>query len=175
MRLPPLRERLEDISDLVRHFLVQVTDEGLPLKALDGGAIDRLKKHAWPGNVRELENLIRRVVALYSEEVIGLAVIEAELADAEPSMTSAAVFEIDNLETAVDTYLGRYFSSFGEELPPVDLYARILRDVERPLVTQALAATKGNQIKASELLGLNRNTLRKKIKELDIQVTRGVK
>ena len=90
-------------------------------------------------------------------------------------MTSAAVFEIDNLETAVDTYLGRYFSSFGEELPPVDLYARILRDVERPLVTQALAATKGNQIKASELLGLNRNTLRKKIKELDIQVTRGVK
>jgi two-component system nitrogen regulation response regulator GlnG len=175
MRLPPLRERLEDIPDLARHFLAQAVEEGLPQKALDGAALDRLKKYSWPGNVRELENLIRRMVALYSEEVIGLAVIEAELAEVEPAHANTMAIEVDNLETAVDMYLERYFSSFGEELPPADLYSRILREIERPLVSHTLAATHGNQIKASELLGLNRNTLRKKIRELDIQVTRGVK
>jgi len=175
LRLPPLRERLEDIPDLVRHFLSQAADEGLPRKALDGAALDRLKKQSWPGNVRELENLIRRVVALYSEELIGLAVIETELVEVEPATPTLALPEVDDLEGAVDNYLIRYFSSFGEDLPPADLYARILREVERPLVMQTLAATRGNQIKASELLGLNRNTLRKKIKELDIEVTRGVK
>ncbi|GAF71157.1 unnamed protein product, partial [marine sediment metagenome] len=85
MRLPPLRERLEDIPDLTRHFLAQVATEGLPHKSLDGSALDRLKQHNWPGNVRELENLIRRIVALYSEEVIGLVVVEAELIEIEPS------------------------------------------------------------------------------------------
>jgi len=175
MRLPPLRERLEDIPDLVRHFLSQVIDEGLPQKVLDSAALDRMKKYSWPGNVRELENLTRRVVALYSEEVIGVAVIDAELSDAGPAHASTMAIEVDNLETAVDMYLERYFSSFGGELPPADLYARIMREVERPLVSHTLAATRGNQIKASELLGLNRNTLRKKIRELDIQVTRGVK
>jgi two-component system nitrogen regulation response regulator GlnG len=175
MRLPPLRERLEDIPDLVRHFLGLAREEGLPQKWLDGAALDRMKKYSWPGNVRELENLTRRVVALYSEEVIGLAVIEAELSEVEPAHISTTSVEVDNLETAVDMYLERYFASFGEGLPPADLYSRILRELERPLVSHTLAATRGNQIKASELLGLNRNTLRKKIRELDIQVTRGVK
>jgi two-component system, NtrC family, nitrogen regulation response regulator GlnG len=175
LRLPPLRERVEDIPDLVRHFLSQAADEGLPRKSLDGAALDRLKKQSWQGNVRELENLIRRVVALYSEELIGLAVIETELVEVEPATPSLSLAEVDDLEGAVDNYLSRYFASFGEGLPPADLYARILREVERPLVIQTLAATRGNQIKASELLGLNRNTLRKKIKELDIEVTRGVK
>ncbi len=175
MRLPPLRERLEDIPDLVRHFLGLAREEGLPQKWLDGAALDRMKKYSWPGNVRELENLTRRVVALYSEEVIGLAVIEAELSEVEPAHISTTAVEVDNLEVAVDMYLERYFASFGEGLPPADLYSRILRELERPLVSHTLAATRGNQIKASELLGLNRNTLRKKIRELDIQVTRGVK
>lgn len=175
MRLPPLRERLEDITDLVRHFLALAADEGLPHKVFDGGALERLKKHQWPGNVRELENFVRRVIALYSEEVITLAVVEAELADIDTVKTAATAVDIDNLEEAVDAYMENYFASYGGELPPVNLYSRVLRELEKPLIVHTLAATRGNQIKASELLGLNRNTLRKKIKELDIQVTRGVK
>jgi two-component system nitrogen regulation response regulator GlnG len=175
MRLPPLRERLEDITDLVRHFLALAADEGLPHKVFDGVALERLKKHQWPGNVRELENFVRRVIALYSEEVITLAVVEAELADIDTVKTAATAVDIDNLEEAVDAYMENYFASYGGELPPVNLYSRVLRELEKPLIVHTLAATRGNQIKASELLGLNRNTLRKKIKELDIQVTRGVK
>ena len=175
MRLPPLRERLEDIPDLSRHFLSLAAAEGLPQKSLDGAAQDRLKQYSWPGNVRELENFIRRIVALYSEEVIGLAVIEAELLDTNPASAPTSQVEVDDLGGAVEAYLERYFNSFGEDLPDAGLYERVLREIEKPLVSQALAATKGNQIKASELLGLNRNTLRKKIRELDIQVTRGVK
>ena len=72
IRLPPLRERTEDIPALARHFLEQAAAEGLPLKSLDRGAVDRLKQHRWPGNVRELENLVRRLAALYAQEVVGV-------------------------------------------------------------------------------------------------------
>jgi two-component system nitrogen regulation response regulator GlnG len=102
-------------------------------------------------------------------------VVEAELADIDTVKTAATAVDIDNLEEAVDAYMENYFASYGGELPPVNLYSRVLRELEKPLIVHTLAATRGNQIKASELLGLNRNTLRKKIKELDIQVTRGVK
>src|ERR1700681_3326132 len=87
IRLPPLRERTEDISALVRHFFQLAQKEGLPLKTLDQAAMDRLKSYRWPGNVRELENLVRRVAALYSQEVIGIDAIEAELAETAPTAT----------------------------------------------------------------------------------------
>jgi two-component system nitrogen regulation response regulator GlnG len=170
LRLPPLRERLEDIPDLIRHFFSQAAREGLPLKQIDQAALDRLKQYRWPGNVRELENLARRLAALYPQETITAAVIDAELT--QPTAHAERPPEEETLAAAVERSLARYFASFGNELPPPGLYHRVLREIEHPLLTAALAVTRGNQIRAAELLGLNRNTLRKKIRDLDIQVIR---
>ena len=172
LRLPPLRERTEDIPDLIRHFFAHVEREGLPLKQIDQAALDRLRRHRWPGNVRELENLARRLAALYPQETITAAVVDAELS--QPALTAPGeTYRGDeNLANSVERYLARYFSGFDEGLPPPGLYHRILREVEAPLLSAALAATRGNQIRAADLLGVNRNTLRKKIRDLEIQVYR---
>ena len=172
LRLPPLRERTEDIADLIRHFFAQVEREGLPAKQIDQAALDRLRRHRWPGNVRELENLARRLAALYPQETITAAVVDAELS--QPALTAPgdSYRGDENLANAVERYLARYFSGFDEGLPPPGLYHRILREVEAPLLSAALAATRGNQIRAADLLGVNRNTLRKKIRDLEIQVYR---
>lgn len=171
LRLPPLRERVDDIGDLVRHFFKEVAQEGLAQKYVTAEGLDLLKHYSWPGNVRELENLVRRLAALYPQEEINADVIEAELRNNtqgnhlyEPLSDNGVL----SVSQAVESYLQHYFSSFGEELPPPGLYQRILAEVEYPLLVASLIATHGNQIKAAELLGLNRNTLRKKIKELGI-------
>ena len=172
LRLPPLRERSEDVPDLIRHFFAQVEKEGLPLKQLDQAALERLKRYRWPGNVRELENLARRLAALYPQETISGAVIEAELAQPAMPMGQSEAAVDEGLAAAVERHLGEYFAGFSNGLPPPGLYHRILREVEYPLLSAALAATRGNQIRAADLLGVNRNTLRKKIRDLDIQVYR---
>jgi two-component system nitrogen regulation response regulator GlnG len=171
LRLPPLRERSEDVPDLIRHFFALAVREGLPDKHIDQAGLDRLKRYRWPGNVRELENLARRLAALYPQETITAAVIDSELAQPATASVEKAVVE-DTLSAAVERTLTRYFGSFDNGLPPPGLYHRILREVEYPLLSAALAATRGNQIRAADLLGLNRNTLRKKIRDLDIQVIR---
>ena len=84
IRIPPLRERRDDIPELVRHFIAGAVKEGLPWKSIDDSGMERLKTHHWPGNVRELENLVRRLGALYSQEVIGIEVIEGELSVSTP-------------------------------------------------------------------------------------------
>ncbi|MGE5476147.1 MAG: nitrogen regulation protein NR(I) [Bacteroidales bacterium] len=173
IRLPPLRERAEDIPELVRHFLSLAAQEGLPAKTIDAQAMDRLKRHRWPGNVRELENLVRRLAALYSQEVIGIDVIEAELVGGLPTVDSMGAVEGEGLSATVERHLREYFNSHGDGLPPPGVYDRVLREVERPLISLALEATRGNQIKAAQVLGLNRNTLRKKIRDLDVPVARG--
>src|SRR5271168_146074 len=172
LRLPPLRERTEDIADLIRHFFTVVEREGLPPKQIDQVALDRLKRHRWPGNVRELENLARRLAALYPQETITSAVVDSELS--QPALVAAGESQRgdENLSNAVERHLNKYFSGFDEGLPPPGLYHRILREVEAPLLSAALAATRGNQIRAADLLGVNRNTLRKKIRYLEIQVYR---
>ncbi|MCG8492739.1 MAG: sigma 54-interacting transcriptional regulator, partial [Sneathiellales bacterium] len=175
LRLPPLRERAEDIPDLVRHFLLLAQEEGLPVKSIDNDALDILKKHKWPGNVRELENLTQRLVALYSEEVIDASVVAQELSPSANSPAMDVVPEDENLGSAVERHIAKYFAAHPGSLPPPGMYDRVLREIERPLIILALDATNGNQIRTAELLGLNRNTLRKKIRELDIQVVRGVK
>jgi two-component system nitrogen regulation response regulator GlnG len=173
LRLPPLRERADDIPDLVRHFLAAATAEGLPAKAVDNAAMERLKRHRWPGNVRELENVVRRFAALYSQETITADVVDAELADVGPANAASAVDEEESLTEAVERHLKTYFDAHEGELPASGLYDRVLREVERPLIRLSLAATRGNQVRAAQLLGLNRNTLRKKIRDLDIAVVRG--
>jgi len=171
IRLPPLRERSEDIPDLVQHFLARAAASGLPTKTFTPAALDRLRAHGWPGNVRELENLVRRLAALCSEDVIEARAVEGELAEVDDRPGSGR----ESLAEAAERHLRDYFAAHRQGLPAAGLYERVMREVERPLISLSLAATKGNQIRAAALLGLNRNTLRKKIRELDVQITRGLK
>ena len=175
LRLPPLRERREDIPLLARHFLAQCREAGGGYRMLDEEAMDRLQAWRWPGNVRELENLIRRIVALYSQETITADLVDVELADPmgsefEPDRTPVA----EPLVDSVSRHIARYLEAGREGMPLHDLHARIIAEVERPLIQMTLTETRGNQIKAAAMLGLNRNTLRKKIRDLEIPVVRGV-
>jgi two-component system nitrogen regulation response regulator GlnG len=175
LRLPPLRERVEDIPDLVRHFLRKAEEEGLPAKHLDTDALDILRHHRWPGNVRELENLIRRLAVLHSGDTIPATAIAAELREPAKASSFDDSDEPVSLGAAVERHLTKYFAEHGDRLPPPGLYDRVLQDIERPLLSICLAATRGNQIRAAHLLGLNRNTLRKKIRDLGLEVIRGLK
>jgi two-component system nitrogen regulation response regulator GlnG len=167
VRLPPLRERTEDIPDLARSFLLRANREGLPSKTIDQGAIDRLKSHDWPGNVRELENLIRRICALYGEDMITARIVERELSD--PTAREHGQEGPVTLTQLVERHLQSYFAAHADGLPPPGLYERVLEEVEAPLIRLTLTATRGNQVRAAEILGLNRNTLRKKINDLGIE------
>jgi two-component system nitrogen regulation response regulator GlnG len=175
LRIPPLRERSEDIPELVAHFLTNAEAEGMSVKSFVPEAMSRLQNYRWPGNVRELENLVQRLTALYSQDVISVEIVEAELAHAAPGASESTGTEEESLSDAIERHLRTYFSAHRDGLPSAGLYDRILHEMERPLITLSLEATRGNQVRASTLLGLNRNTLRKKIRELDIDVVRGVK
>ena len=142
-------------------------------KILDQGAIERLKQYHWPGNIRELENLIRRLTALYAEDTVSRDAIDRELPEISQGNGALGIGNNSNgLAGAVAEQLESYFSAHKDGVPPTGLYDRVLHEIERPLITMTLNATKGNQIKAAAVLGLNRNTLRKKIRVLDIQVSR---
>ena len=168
LRLPPLRERLDDIADLARAFLLRAHREGLPAKTIDPQAIERLKRHSWPGNVRELENLMRRVAALYAEDPITARIIDREIQ--EHTTTPTASEGAPTFEALIERGLSGEFIGGPDGLPRPGLYDRVLEQVERPLITMTLGATRGNQVRAAEILGLNRNTLRKKITDLGIKV-----
>ena len=172
VRLPPLRERLEDIEDLVAHFLDQAVARGLPRKTLNRDALDRLKRYRWPGNVRELENLVQRICAVYVEDVVGADAVEAELRSTRSEAEPALAVGGDNMSLSAfaEAWLRRYFASFEPELPPPGMYQRVIREVEAPAILAALVATGGNQLKAAELLGINRNTLRTRIRDLGINM-----
>ena len=135
-----------------------------------------MKKYAWPGNVRELENLVRRLAALYPQDEISAEIIQSELqiekSQLSSSPTGNAVEGDVSISQAVEYNMQKYFAQFGDDLPPSGLYDRVLAEFEQPLLLACLTATRGNQIRAAELLGLNRNTLRKKIRELGISVYR---
>lgn len=174
IRLPRLAERLEDIPDLARHFLAQSVKEGLPQKTITPEALDHLRTHIWGGNVRELENFIKRLTVLCPEEEIGVTIIRRELS-AHMELGPQEPKRYQKLSASVESHLKHYFSLHTGVLPPPGLYDKIIREVERPLIMLSLQATGGNQLKTAELLGINRNTLRKKIRELDIEVLRSKK
>jgi two-component system nitrogen regulation response regulator GlnG len=171
LRLPPLRERAEDIPDLARHFLRKVEVEGLPPKQFESASIERLKNYSWPGNVRELENLVRRLVVLTPGEIIQEHEVAGELAE----LATAAPVEVTSLSVLIERHLNQLFAAHGEQLPLPGLYDRVLSEIELPLLSICLAAVRGNQIRAAELLGLNRNTLRKKLRVLGIDAVRSLK
>jgi len=176
LRLPPLRERGQDIPDLARHFFKENVGLGLPEKKLNKPALDRLKAHSWPGNVRELENLVQRLSALYPQDTITAELIDSELHASQPSRSSAAGDSNSNqsLTTSVNLLASQLLENHSQESPVDDLYQTVLHQMEEPLILTTLKATRGNQIQAAKVLGLNRNTLRKKIKELDLGVTKGI-
>ena len=172
LSVPALRDRVEDIPLLAEHFLVRAEREGLGTRTLSGDALTLVQAYSWPGNVRQLENTVRRLIVTASADEIARAEVEAVLgAQATPQPMTSGV-EGEMLSASIARHLRRYFDLHGASLPPPGLYDRILREMEMPLIEIALDATGGNQARCADLLGINRNTLRKKITDLDIQVTR---
>ena len=175
LRLPPLRERIEDIPDLVRHFQDRAGSEGLPRKEFSPEALTALTTYRWPGNVRELENLVKRLLAMEVEDVIPPSAVLREFATVAPASSKDWINDAEaSVAEFMEANLARYFGSFGSALPPAGLYERMLAEIEPPLLRAALVATHGNQIKAADLLGINRNTLRSKLRERKIIPIRGV-
>ncbi len=170
--VPSLRERVDDIPLLAEHFLARAERDGGAMRRLSDSARDLVRTYSWPGNVRQLENAVRRLVVTANEEEITRAEVEAVLG-AQPAMEPLRQGGAgEKLSASVEKHLRRYFDLHGGVLPPPGLYQRILKEVELPLIEIALDATGGNQARCADLLGINRNTLRKKITDLDIRVTR---
>jgi two-component system, NtrC family, nitrogen regulation response regulator GlnG len=173
LAVPSLRERMDDIPLLAEHFLLRGERDLGTVRRLSPDARDLIRAYAWPGNVRQLENAMRRLMVTAAETDIGKADVVSILGNQptiEPLRGGGG--EGEKLSASVARHLQRYFDLHGGQLPPPGVYQRILREVETPLIEIALDATAGNQAKCADLLGINRNTLRKKITELDIRVTR---
>lgn len=176
LHVPTLRDRVEDIPLLADHFLQQAEDSGLGvLRQLSDAAAKVLSNYAWPGNVRQLEHAMRQLALTSRASEVSQTEAEQVLGAQPTSEPLRAHASTERLGASVERHLRRYFDQHGNMLPPPGLYARILREVEAPLIEIALGATAGNQAKCADLLGINRNTLRKKITDLDIEVTRGRK
>ena len=164
--LPPLRERREDIAALAQHFLVLAAEDGLPRRLLTGEAIERLEQRAWRGNVRELRNVVYRLALMAREDRI----------DAD-AVTDIIGPEINPASVPTDGGQGGFGAALAgwltvESPPPGALYHRALAAFEKPLIEYALGRTGGNQLRAAQLLGINRNTLRKRIGELGLDPDR---
>ncbi|MGH7081050.1 MAG: nitrogen regulation protein NR(I) [Acetobacteraceae bacterium] len=179
IRLPPLRERGEDIAPLARHFLDRAQADGMAAKLLAPGAVERLVRYRWPGNVRELENLMRRLAVLYPGETITAETVARELAErpGQVGPGNPAAPASDRPDGTLSELLEHHFQNLLARSPAGRagaIHEQVLAEIERPLIRAALSATRGNQIKAAGMLGLNRNTLRKKIRDLEIEVLRGI-
>jgi two-component system nitrogen regulation response regulator GlnG len=172
INVPSLRERVDDIPLLADHFLARAERDGAPARRFSEEALALVRSYSWPGNVRQLENTVRRLTVTAAEEEITRSETELVLSNQPAMEPLSGTGEGDKLSASVWKHLRRYFDLHGGVLPPPGLYQRILREVEAPLLELALDATGGNQAKCADLLGINRNTLRKKITDLNIHVTR---
>ena len=172
IELPSLRECVDDILILSEHFLKLLENEGGPKRKLGGKAEDLFRAYSWPGNVRQLQNVVKRLGLTSREHEISLTEVEQSL-ESQPEMQgSFGNAGAEKMSNDIERHLRRYFDLHGNILPPVGLYNRILKELEIPLIAVSLEATGGNQAKCADLLGINRNTLRKKISELEIKVHR---
>ena len=171
INLPPLRDRKEDIPALINHFLFNEVDDKQKIsRDFDEESINLLLDYSWPGNIRELKNFINRIITLYPNKLIDSSIVRNELSSLEKKI----IIENDNLRSLSD-FVEKYLNTFPtEEFKEFenDLYYRILADFEKPLIEHVMKITNGNQIKAANILGLNRNTLRKKIGQLKINYSR---
>ncbi len=172
LQVPALRERVDDIPLLADHFLARGERDSGATRRLSPEARDLIRAYSWPGNVRQLENTLKRLLVTSAEPEIARAEVEAVLGSQPALEPLRGGGEGEKLSASVARHLRRYFDLHGGALPPPGVYARILREVEAPLIEIALDATAGNQARCADLLGINRNTLRKKITDLDIRVTR---
>jgi two-component system nitrogen regulation response regulator GlnG len=173
IQVPALRDRVEDIPLLAEHFLARAERDGAPARRLTPEALALVRGYRWPGNVRQLENTLRRLIVTAIEPEISKGEVSAALGALPNEPPRVGVSEEgERLSASIGRHLKRYFDLHTDSLPPPGLYDRILREMELPLLEIALDATGGNQAKCADLLGINRNTLRKKITDLDIRVTR---
>lgn len=174
IQLPPLRERGDDVEALARHFLAQAAREGLPRRSLskDGAAL--LRVQMWRGNVRELKNFVYRLALLAREEVVDRAAVQSLLTDemaAAPVSPNTGTIEMSGISD-LDGALVRWLAANAPE--PGQIYAKAIAAFEKPLLAHVLDTTGGNQLRAARMLGINRNTLRKRLDELDIDPDRFV-
>ena len=172
LAVPSLRERVEDIPLLAEHFLRRAERDGAAPRAFSDDAMTLVRRYSWPGNVRQLENTVRRLMITGGEGEITRPEAEGVLGNQPAMEPLKGGGDGERLQASVARHLRRYFDLHGSVLPPPGLYQRILREMEIPLIEIALDATSGNQAKCADLLGINRNTLRKKITDLEIHVTR---
>jgi two-component system nitrogen regulation response regulator GlnG len=163
---PALRDKIEDIPELVEHFLGTADKLGLSIKKIDKNAITLLMNHYWPGNVRELENFLLRVCALYSEDTLSEEIVEKELLQVKVENQ-----RVDNigLSKIIDGYFANNLNKLLKNNNK-NIYSEVISEVEQSMIKNVLFITKGNQLKAAQILGLNRNTLRKKIGDLNINI-----
>ena len=161
LHIPPLRERADDIPSLAEHFMARYSVELVGAQRfLSEECVERLCEHTWPGNVRELENAIKRALVLSSTDM--LTSDDFKFLDTERSGSPDRA----DLEEALIVEIGAAL----EDPDRKDLYRDLLERIERPLLEMVLARTDGNQIRAAAILGINRNTLRKKITDLAIEL-----
>jgi two-component system nitrogen regulation response regulator GlnG len=163
IHLPPLRERPDDIAALTRHFLNLAATEGLPRRRLGDEALELLQRQPWRGNVRELRNFAYRAALLAREDEIDAATVGQLLSDRPMSEDAGGS---SDLPAALSAWLA------DNPVAPGTLYHSALAAFEKPLFEHALARTGGNQLRAAALLGINRNTLRKRLSELSIDPER---
>ena len=163
---PPLRDRIEDIPELAEHFLSNADKSGLPIKKINNTAINCLMNYSWPGNVRELENFLLRVCALYSEDILSEEIINFELRQTKLDNDNV---DKEDLSSIIDSYFSNNLNKLLKDNNK-NIHSDIISEVEKSIIQNVMIITKGNQLKASEILGLNRNTLRKKIGDLNINI-----
>lgn len=166
VRIPPLRERPSDIPDLARALLVRAGREGLPARQIDAAAVRRLQTLPWAGNVRELDNMMRRLCVFHADELINLPAVERELADLD--VAGEEETPGPSLSDLVEQRLSSFLARQPSDARPTRLYEEVLETVERPLLQAVLSAAQGNQSQAAEMLGINRNTLRRKVQDLGL-------
>jgi two-component system nitrogen regulation response regulator GlnG len=161
IHMPALRERADDIDALANHFLKLAAGEGLPRRQLTRDASELLARQPWRGNVRELKNFIYRLALLAREDLVDAAGLQSLLA-ASQRVEEPEGADGPALDFAVTRWLAR------EAPAPGHVYDRALAAFERPLFAEVLRETGGNQLRAAQILGINRNTLRKRLSELEL-------